>query len=505
MTNSQYAAFLNAKDPSGANVLRLYSDYLGTDTINGGIILDINRAVGSKYAVMPGHANLPVNYVTWYSAIRFANWTNNGQGNSDTESGAYTLLGGTPTPSNAASISRNPTGRAFLPSESEWHKAAYYNPLTQTYFRYATSSSLLPNYLVNSQDTNAANYTPGGWPDPNYELAIGHVTDVGTFASSPSPYGTFDQSGNVWEWNEDTIISGGSPFRGMRGGTYSEIWDHLTGVYRASGNPEGDYRGVGFRLASATTLNANFTGPLRTDDVTPPTVTSITTANTNPTGALVAYYNVTFSENVTGVNAADFVLLASGDGVNASISNVYGSGSTYTVVAVMTSNAAHGTLGLNLVDNDSIIDKAANPLGGAGVGNGNSTGQAYTISRDTYNGPFLFYRESLRYDTTGNPQAQLPFSDDNAIATDKVAYLPGSGTANFANVSSYSMGINGIMVDIAGSHPSITAADFVFRVGNNNTPSSWATAPAPVSVSVRAGAGISGSDRVEIIWANQAI
>ena len=61
------------------------------------------------------------------------------------------------------------------------------------------------------------------------------------------------------------------------------------------------------------------------------------------------------------------------------------------------------------------------------------------------------------------------------------------------------------MIDIAGSHPSITAADFVFLVGNNNTPSTWATAAAPLSVSVRAGAGVSGSDRVEIIWANQAI
>ena len=56
------------------------------------------------------------------------------------------------------------------------------------------------------------------------------------------------------------------------------------------------------------------------------------------------------------------------------------------------------------------------------------------------------------------------------------------------------------MVDIAGSHPSITAADFIFRVGNNNSPGTWATANAPTSISVRAGAGVSGSDRVEIIW-----
>ena len=56
------------------------------------------------------------------------------------------------------------------------------------------------------------------------------------------------------------------------------------------------------------------------------------------------------------------------------------------------------------------------------------------------------------------------------------------------------------MVDIAGPHGTITAADFIFRVGNNNSPGLWATANAPTSVSVRAGAGVSGSDRVEIIW-----
>ncbi len=116
----------------------------------------------------------------------------------------------------------------------------------------------------------------------------------------------------------------------------------------------------------------------------------------------------------------------------------------------------------------------------------------------------LFYNQSgtagatLRYD--GNNLA-INSLDDNAIATDKVAYLPQDpGAATFANVSSYSKGINGIMVDISGSHPSISADDFIFRVGNNNSPSSWSLANAPTSISVRAGAGTSGSDRVEIIW-----
>ena len=53
---------------------------------------------------------------------------------------------------------------------------------------------------------------------------------------------------------------------------------------------------------------------------------------------------------------------------------------------------------------------------------------------------------------------------------------------------------------MARSRPAISP----LRSGNN-TPSSSATAPAPTTVSVRAGAGVNGSDRVEIIWANNAI
>lgn len=122
-------------------------------------------------------------------------------------------------------------------------------------------------------------------------------------------------------------------------------------------------------------------------------------------------------------------------------------------------------------------------------------------------GRHLFYNDSgtsapLRYD--GNNPA-INANDDLAIASNKSALLPGMGAATFANLSSYSKGINGIMIDISGGHGTITAADFVFRVGNNNTPSTWAAAPAPNSISVRAGAGVGGSDRVTLTWANGAI
>ena len=72
-------------------------------------------------------------------------------------------------------------------------------------------------------------------------------------------------------------------------------------------------------------------------------------------------------------------------------------------------------------------------------------------------------------------------------------------------MSSYSRGINGLMVDVAGTHGAITANEFTFKVGNNNSPSTWAAATAPTNVTTRSGAGTSGSDRVELMWANNAI
>jgi hypothetical protein len=119
----------------------------------------------------------------------------------------------------------------------------------------------------------------------------------------------------------------------------------------------------------------------------------------------------------------------------------------------------------------------------------------------------VFYNRSA-FD--GN-NASINTSDDAAIATDKTAYLPGDGLAGFNNVSSYSRGINGLMIDLVGGgdHASISlstlANDFVFKAGNNNTPSSWAAAPTPNAVSVRANFDGSGTDRIVITWADGAI
>ena len=99
-----------------------------SDGTYGGINYNAGNANGSKYSVMSGNGNHPVNYVTWYNSIRFANWLNNGQGIGDTETGSYTLgsLGADGKPTGGLSITRNPGAKVFLPSENEWYKAAYY-------------------------------------------------------------------------------------------------------------------------------------------------------------------------------------------------------------------------------------------------------------------------------------------------------------------------------------------------------------------------------------------
>ncbi len=128
-------------------------------------------------------------------------------------------------------------------------------------------------------------------------------------------------------------------------------------------------------------------------------------------------------------------------------------------------------------------------------------------------GERLFYNHS-KYD--GNNSAVNGPGDDLAIASDKIGF-DGAGTATFANVSSFSRGITGVMIDLAaglGSHAAISAAsgDLTFKVspatyvaGSYNNVAAWNAAPPPLAVSVRLGAGTAGSDRIEITWADGAI
>ena len=110
-----------------------------------------------------------------------------------------------------------------------------------------------------------------------------------------------------------------------------------------------------------------------------PAVVSLVRADANPTAAASVSWTLTFSHAVTGVNAGDFALVQAGGVSGAAITSVTGGGTLWTVTA--TTGTGNGTLGLDLADNDSIVDTGGTPLGGAGAGNGNFTGEVYTINK----------------------------------------------------------------------------------------------------------------------------
>jgi hypothetical protein len=109
----------------------------------------------------------------------------------------------------------------------------------------------------------------------------------------------------------------------------------------------------------------------------PPILTSIVRASANPTSATRVDFTVTFSESVTGVDTSDFSLTTSAVS-GATVGGVSGSGSVYTVT--VNTGAGNDTLRLDVVDDDTIVDLALNPLGGAGAGNGSYTsGETYDV------------------------------------------------------------------------------------------------------------------------------
>ncbi|KKK97121.1 hypothetical protein LCGC14_2655940, partial [marine sediment metagenome] len=110
-----------------------------------------------------------------------------------------------------------------------------------------TSSDATPEpKLIDPDPGNNATFDAGGYNG----LTIGgpyYRTEVGAHENSESPYGTFDQGGNVQEWNE-TIIDGFN--RGLRGGPYGGAAYALHASSRFDGvYPTYEYYYTGFRVA----------------------------------------------------------------------------------------------------------------------------------------------------------------------------------------------------------------------------------------------------------------
>lgn len=251
VTNAWYAEFLNAKaadDPLGLWAGGMSGSPRGGITRSG-------TPGAYVYTVKPDMAAKPVNHVTWYDALRFANWLHNGQGNGDTESGAYTLLGGTPEPTNAASVTRNGNATWFLPSDAEWFKAAYYDPTlggTGDYWEYPTQSNTAPTPAtatptgdIGNPGANVANYGSSA----DWNSVDGNLTTAGSAgSSSASYYGTFDQAGNVTEWTDSYYTN--PAYRFANGGAANSAAFLLRFNAEAGSTPDSTNDFLGFRVAT---------------------------------------------------------------------------------------------------------------------------------------------------------------------------------------------------------------------------------------------------------------
>jgi formylglycine-generating enzyme required for sulfatase activity len=259
VTVGQYCQFLNAV--AKADTYSLYNPKMASPGVKNqsygcGIVRHGFFAGSYTYSVLPdnsvpgkpdyaNYANFPVNYVSWGSAARFCNWLQNGQptgaeGPGTTETGAYTLNGAV---TNAAlmAITRNAGATYFIPSENEWYKAAYYKGggTNAGYWHYPTRSNTTPSNVLSATGTNNVNCATG----PTI-----YLTPVGAFVASPGPYGTYDQGGDVLQWNEAII---GGVFRGLRGGSFgSDSLSPGSSLRYYSYFPTEQNGYLGFRVAS---------------------------------------------------------------------------------------------------------------------------------------------------------------------------------------------------------------------------------------------------------------
>ena len=253
-TNAQYVEFLNKVDTAGTNPNGIYNSQMASDAL-GGITFNAAAAAGSKYAVKPGappsspagtnYGAMPVDFVTWFSAARFANWLQNGQraDAASMERGSYQLdsqLSGT-------IVARSPGSgsQVVLPSRDEWYKSAFYNGIGYTLYP-CNANNPMTNTVTNLTLPCAANF---GGPDTP---TVGPI-NVGSYVNSPSAYGLYDIFGNIAEYSDTAGTLSDASRVQVFGGSWATpvhdmmLWNSAAPpVFRSPTTATGQ---VGFRVA----------------------------------------------------------------------------------------------------------------------------------------------------------------------------------------------------------------------------------------------------------------
>lgn len=280
------------------------------------------------------------------------------------------------------------------------------------------------------------------------------------------------------KYNEVVTVAGGTPYLNVMIGdkpvqatmvTGGPASDTLTFRYTVQANEE-DLDGVtvgngivlnGATIRDAQSNNATIAGITFSGtssvlvDSTAPTVKSITRVGSEITKGTTQQFTVTFSENVTNVDAADFTLVKTGS-VTGSIASVSGSGSTYTVT--VTGVGGDGDLKLNLnASATGIVDARS-----LAIATGYTAGERFAIDNSPPPAPTIAVVAGNDQISAGET-AGLKITGTSQPLTTVVLYIAGSArSVTMDALGNWSYDVTDNDLRAMGSGPetlSVTAAD----------------------------------------------
>ena len=447
VTGSQYEAFLNAV--GSTDTYALYNANMGTDT--GAAQISRSGTAGTySYAVMNNTGNRPITYVNWFDCARFSNWMSNGQpsgaqSNVTTENGAYNVNGATSGKAMAANATNPNTGLApnfRMPLENEWYKAAYYSPNyggvgVGGYWTYATQSNFAPGTTIGSSFNQA-----------NYLGAFDHTTDVGAFSGSVSFYGTFDQSGNVWQWNDLNGTTGSS--RGFRGGNYNGSPSNVASSSRTFDDPARENYDIGFHLASplAAALTPTF---------------GVTTSTVDGFTVQIANYNASYVWAGTATASGSVAISRSG---MVSVTGVAAATSSTATIATTRTGYVGGSAPVTATS----LAAALTPTFGATT----STADGFTVQITNYNASYTWAGTATASGLVAISGSGLVTVTGTAAATSSTARITTTRTGYVGGSAPVTATSLAAALTPTFDATTSTADGFTVQITNYNASYTWA-------------------------------
>lgn len=284
-----------------------YEYRIGIHEVSTGMVESASTLGGLALTPTVRLPEMPATGLTWNQVARFVNWLNTNSGyppayNFAVQPGepgydpdASILLWATNDPGyNAANPYRNAGTRYFLPAESEWYKAAYFNPAGSNFFPFPTGSATPPTQVPFGTTAGTAVFNQIAFNGPA----------ATTNAGGLSPSGTMAQGGNAQEWMETafggTNTNATSP-RALRGGLWTSTVTALESSSRGLLDADLPSDATGFRVASAGTNSftiltlqstTNLSTPWQNVTLTPAMVTPGGKLDLGATPAGAAFYRL---------------------------------------------------------------------------------------------------------------------------------------------------------------------------------------------------------------------